>query len=151
MCEGRIKELEAQVQELQQRIVKLEEENIDLRAMNEEYTKAVLDDETALAISRFKDSVFTYMNDTCLNILGYKWDEVIGKSAWELNMWVDFEERERVMNEFSKRGYARNVEVRFRKKMGGYAVTLVSTSIITVDGVKWMVLAAKDISEQSSI
>lgn len=151
MCEGRIKELEAQVQELQQRSVKLEEENIDLRAMNEEYTKAVLDDETALAISRFKDSVFTYMNDTCLNILGYKWDEVIGKSAWELNMWVDFEERERVMNEFSKRGYARNVEVRFRKKMGGYAVTLVSTSIITVDGVKWMVLAAKDISEQSSI
>lgn len=151
MCEGRIKELEAQVQELQQRSVKLEEENIDLRAMNEEYTKAVLDDETALAISRFKDSVFTYMNDTCLNILGYKWDEVIGKSAWELNMWVDFEERERVMNEFSKRGYARNVEVRFRKKMGGYAVTLVSTSIITIDGVKWMVLAAKDISEQSSI
>jgi len=151
MSEGRIKELEAQVQELQQRIVKLEEENIDLRAMNEEYTKAVLDDETALAISRFKDSVFTYMNDTCLNILGYKWDEVIGKSAWELNMWVDFEERERVMNEFSKRGYARNVEVRFRKKMGGYAVTLVSTSIITIDGVKWMVLAAKDISEQSSI
>lgn len=151
MPEGRIKELEAQVQELQQRIVKLEEENIDLRAMNEEYTKAVLDDETALAISRFKDSVFTYMNDTCLNILGYKWDEVIGKSAWELNMWVDFEERERVMNEFSKRGYARNVEVRFRKKMGGYAVTLVSTSIITIDGVKWMVLAAKDISEQSSI
>jgi len=151
MSEGRIKELEAQVQVLQQRIVKLEEENIDLRAMNEEYTKAVLDDETALAISRFKDSVFIYMNDTCLNILGYKWDEVIGKSAWELNMWVDFEERERVMNEFSKRGYARNVEVRFRKKMGGYAVTLVSTSIITIDGVKWMVLAAKDISEQSSI
>lgn len=151
MSEPSVMELMAEIQKLQQRNAKLEKENTDLRAINQEYTKAILDNETALAISRFKDSVFVYMNDNCLNILGYKWDEVIGRSAWDINIWVDIDEREQVMNEFSKQGYARNVECRFRKKMGGYAVTMVSTSIITVDGVKWMVLAAKDISNNYTI
>lgn len=144
-------EFEAEVSRLQKRMALLEQENSDLRAISEECTKAFLDGETVLAISRFKDSVFVYMNEVALRILDYHWDEVIGKSAWDLNMWVDFGEREVVLNEFSRRGYAHNVECRFRKKKGGYVVVLASTSIITVDGVKYMVLAGKDISDSKSI
>ena len=110
-----------------------------------------MDNETALAISRFKDSVFYYMNNNCLNMLGYTRDEVIGKSAWDLNLWVDIEEREAVLNEFSKRGYARRVECRFRKKKGGYIVTLATTCILNVDGVQFMVLAGQDISASQPI
>ncbi|HRY13946.1 MAG TPA: PAS domain S-box protein [Syntrophomonadaceae bacterium] len=145
------KKLEAEVFRLQKRIARLEQENIDLRAINEEFARALIDNETALGISRFKDSVMVYMNNTCLNMLGYKWDEVIGKSAWDLNLWVDIEEREIVLNEFSKRGYAREVECRFRKKMGGYVVTLATTSIFNVDGVQYMILSGQDISASKPI
>jgi len=151
VADDRTEELEVEVSSLQRRIAKLEQETIDLRAINEECTKALLDNETALAISRFKDSVFVYMNDNCLNLLGYTRDEVIGKSAWDLNLWVDIEEREVVLNEFSKRGYARKVECRFRKKKGGYIVTLGSTIILSVDGVQFMVLAGQDISASRPI
>lgn len=147
----RIRELEAEVERLRQVNARLEQENRDLRIINEEYAKAWLDNETALSISRFKDDVILYMNDYCLKILGYQRDEVIGKSAWDINVWVDIGEREVVMNEFSKRGYARNIECRFRKKKGGYIVTLISTSVISVDGEKFMVLAAKDISATQSV
>lgn len=146
MTDPRIGELEAEIDRLRQATARLQQENADLRAINEQCSKAVLDDETALAISRFKDSVFVYMNDNCLKMLDYTWDDVIGRSAWDINIWVDIEEKEVVMNEFSKRGYARNVECRFRKKKGGYIVTLASTIIINIDGVKFMVLAAQDIS-----
>lgn len=151
MADDRTEELEAEVSRLQKRIARLERENIDLKAVNEECTKAMLDNETALAISRFKDSVFVYMNNNCLNMLGYKRDEVIGKSAWDINLWVDIEEREFVLNEFSKRGYAREVECRFRKKKGGYIVMLATTSILNVEGVQFMVLAGQDISASQPI
>ncbi|MEQ8200126.1 MAG: PAS domain S-box protein [Syntrophomonadaceae bacterium] len=151
MTDLRIRELEAEVERLRQVNARLEQENRDLRIINEEYAKAWLDNETALSISRFKDDVILYMNDYCLKILGYQRDEVIGKSAWDINVWVDIGEREVVMNEFSKRGYARNIECRFRKKKGGYIVTLISTSVISVDGEKFMVLAAKDISATQSV
>jgi len=151
VADDRTEELEAEVSRLQKRIARLERENIDLKAVNEECTKAMLDNETALAISRFKDSVFVYMNNNCLNMLGYKRDEVIGKSAWDINLWVDIEEREFVLNEFSKRGYAREVECRFRKKKGGYIVMLATTSILNVEGVQFMVLAGQDISASQPI
>ncbi len=72
MADDCTKKLEAEVFRLQKRIARLEQENIDLRAINEEFARALIDNETALGISRFKDSVMVYMNNTCLNMLGYK-------------------------------------------------------------------------------
>jgi len=146
-ADSRIQELEAELLKLQQENSKLEKENRDLRSISEDYLKASYDNQTALSISRFKDGVFLYMNDRCLKILGYELEEVIGKSVWELNIWVDFTEREVLLNHFSKQGYVRNFECRFRKKDGNVAVTLISSSIINVNGVKCMVISTIDITE----
>lgn len=146
-ADSRIQELEAEVLRLQQGNAKLGIENNDLRSISEDYLKAYYDNQTALTISRFKDGVFIYMNDTCLKILGYKLEEVIDKSVWELNIWVDFGEREELLNHFSKQGYVRNFKCTFRKKNGNAVVTLISSSIINVGGVKCMVISAAVITE----
>jgi PAS domain S-box-containing protein len=146
--EQHILELEAKVSRLEQENTLLKEVNNQLHSVTDDYLTAFLKNESALAISRFGDAVFLYMNDACLNILGYKWDEIIGKSSWELHTWADFTEREEVLNQISKKGYIRNFECKFGRKDGSIAYTIMSSTIVNVDDMKCMVIAATDITDQ---
>jgi len=143
-----ILELEARVSKLEQENLVLKEINDDLHRLASDYATAIIDNKTALAISRFKDAVFMYMNDACLNILGYKWDEIIGHSSLELNTWLDYTEREAALNQISKKGSVRNFHCKFGRKDGSIAYTIMSCSIVDIGDMKCMVVAATDITEQ---
>jgi len=139
---------ETEVTRLQQEVCRLQTELQDLRLIAEKFSKAFYNNQTASAIVRLEDATFVEVNDVCLESLGYNREEMIGKSAWELNIWTDLTEREEIMNHFSKEGYIRNFECRFGKKRGGILIGLMSSSIIDINGVKYILTSASDITER---
>jgi PAS domain S-box-containing protein len=139
---------DTEVIRLQQEICSLQAELQDLRLIAEKFSKAFYNNQTAAAIVRLEDATFVEVNDACLESLGYTREEMIGKSAWELNIWTDFAEREEIMNQYSKAGYVRNFECQFGKKKGGILIALMSSSIIDINGVKHILTSACDITER---
>jgi PAS domain S-box-containing protein len=57
-------------------------------------------------------------NDHWLGLFGYRRDEVIGRTACELDLWAEAGERPGVVERLMRDGVVRDLETRFRRKTG---------------------------------
>lgn len=101
----------------------------------------------AISISRQDDGTFIEVNDAFLALCGYSRQEVIGHSSFELNLWVNPEDRERMLESFQSDSPHRGVEIPFRRKNGEIVWGMVSASPIEIDGVPCHQSAVRDISD----
>lgn len=99
-----------------------------------------------LSIRSVKDDRYMDVNESWLNHMGYRREEVIGHIPEEFNFDVDpfigTKRRKR-----SRRGAIRNEEFRYRKKSGEERVGLISTNIIDIAGEKSILAEIRDITE----
>lgn len=95
-----------------------------------------------------ESGIFIDVNDSCCELTGYKYQEIIGQQDLDLNIWVNLEEREEINTTLQGVGVVRNQEINYRKKSGVVGTALVSAKRIHWDG-KWCLLVvAKDISDR---
>jgi PAS domain S-box-containing protein len=88
----------------------------------------------------------------CNNIVaGYLKDEIIGKTTSELNMWVDPEERVRMIHSIVKKGFIEDFEIRIRAKDGTIIPTSISVSKIKLGGIEHILTVGRDISERNKV
>ncbi len=71
-----------------------------------------------VGISTLEEGRFVDVNDTTMQLLGYRRDELIGRTALELNLWEDLSERAAIVQTLEEKGSVKNVEVRLRGKSG---------------------------------
>ena len=76
---------------------------------------------------RGADRVLVEVNDTFLGKLGFAREQVIGKTAFELNFWVDPEELAGFAQEVESKGFVLGREVRLRAHDGRVLTVLLST------------------------
>ncbi|HLG15285.1 MAG TPA: PAS domain S-box protein [Blastocatellia bacterium] len=88
------------------------------------------------------------VNQSFLDVLGYLRDEVVGRTAAELGIWVDPEDRARMIKELLDNGAIRDFEAEFRKKSGEVLVGLMSAEVIDVAGERCVLAVTRDITEQ---
>ncbi len=88
----------------------------------------------AFSISVFPEGLYIDVNDGFVGLTGYSREETIGKTALELNLWVDHAERAEIIARFAKCGELRQEEFRFRRKSGEVRVGQYSGSITEVGG-----------------
>jgi PAS domain S-box-containing protein len=100
------------------------------------------------SINRMSDGLFLAVNDGFCAITGYSSDEVIGRTSRELNLWVDNEDRARLIREMSARGFVTRMEIEFRRKDGSIFYHQMSARRIDIDGVPCMVIVGRDITDQ---
>ncbi len=101
-----------------------------------------------MSISRIKDGKFIEVNDSFVHFTGYSRKELIGHSNDECNMWVDLEERDRMVHLLDKQGKMRHEEFRFRMKSGEIRTWLFSADIINIGGDPCMIAVATDITKR---
>ena len=89
-----------------------------LQITNEKYTKAFISVPDAITISELDSGRFIEVNDAATRIFGYSRDELIGKSAVELGIWLDNEERDHFIDLIRKHGKVSQFEVLERRKSG---------------------------------
>jgi PAS domain S-box-containing protein len=99
-------------------------------------------------IVRLSNNTSVDINESYLNIIGYSRNEVIGKTAEELNLFVDFGTREKWQEELKRTGKIKNQLARFRSKSGEIKDVLASIEVIEIGGEKLSLIAAMDVTDQ---
>lgn len=130
-----------------QDISDLRQAHESLRQSENKFSKAFHNSPVVLTISTLNDGRFIEVNDSFTRFTGYTREEVIGKNAYEVNIWAREEDRNKVVQTIEKKGRINNVEIDFIKKSGKIVTALYSSEVINIDGESCLISIASDITE----
>lgn len=119
-----------------------------LRLSEEKFSKAFRSSPDLITISTLEEGVYVDVNNSFLNTTGYLRHEVIGRSATDLEFWVNPEERDRVFRGVRESGTVRNREITFRTKSGEERTGLVSADAMDIGGKLHVLGVIRDITER---
>ncbi|MFZ4464219.1 MAG: PAS domain S-box protein [Bacteroidales bacterium] len=125
----------------------------DLRAEQEALQKfnKIFDSNPALmAISSMPDGIITDVNETFLSKIEYSKEEIIGKTAHELELFIQPEKQIIAQKELSKHGFIHNLELQIRTKSGRILDGLFSGEIIESQGKTLYLTVMVDITSRKS-
>jgi two-component system sensor histidine kinase/response regulator len=105
----------------------------------------------ALTITRLRDNIIIEINDSYTDLMGYSRADIIGRKITEMNVWVNPEERERMLNLLRSQGRLVNQEYYFRAKSGETHPVLFSAEYITYQGEGCALSIITDITKRKQI
>ncbi len=100
-----------------------------------------------MSVSTISDGLFIEVNETFLNNLGYKREEIIGKKSTSLNIWADKTDRSNAIDLLIKNGFLRHFETKIFTRNGEIRHGLFSIDYIEMNGEKCILSAMTDITE----
>lgn len=98
------------------------------------------------SIVRIPDSVIVEINDSFTKILGYRREDVLGKTPFDLKFWVHPEKLSVFREALLTHGRVRNFEVEVHAKDGSIRTMLLSAEAVEIDGVPHSMSAGVDIT-----
>ena len=105
----------------------------------------------ALSITSIKDQVFLDVNNSFLQNVGYKRDELIGKSSNILDLWADHGLWDKFRQIMADKGKIDNFEFEFRGKPGKYGYGLISATIVTINGAPCVLSQIANINDRKAM
>jgi PAS domain S-box-containing protein len=101
----------------------------------------------AIAMTCIDDGRLVNVNLAWQDTTEYSRSEVIGHTPFELNLWVNNEQRDRLIEKVRDHGKARG-EIQIRRKSGEIRDLLLSAILVEVKGQNYLLTMAQDISER---
>ena len=123
----------------------------EVQVQEEKFTAAFHSSSYGIMLTRLWDGAIIEVNDGFVNLLGYEYDEAIGKTSFDLGIWAKEEDRLTVANKLSQGCELQGAEFQFRKKSGDIMTGLFSASIISINNEKWLLSNISDITELSQM
>jgi PAS domain S-box-containing protein len=103
---------------------------------------------TGIFVTRLADGSFLEANDAYLRITGYSAEELTGHTSVELNLWVNPEDRNRIVRMIREHSRIDNFEVQFRRKSGEIVDLLASALPLERGGELCILGTLTDITER---
>ncbi|MDR3588204.1 MAG: diguanylate cyclase [Negativicutes bacterium] len=119
-----------------------------LRLSEEKYSKAFQVSPDAININKVRDGMYVEVNEGFSRMTGHSWADVAGKSSLELGIWVDCQDRDRLVAGLANHGAVENLEARYRRKDGSVFYGLTSAKGIQVAGEDCLLSIVRDITER---
>ena len=120
----------------------------DLRLSEERFAKAFHTNPDCNLISRLSDGLIIEANEGFEKLMGIPRGEVVGKkTAAELNMWANPEDRKTLVRQLLERGSVRDMPSVFLTREGEHRSVLVSANLIDLAGEPHLLGTARDITE----
>jgi diguanylate cyclase (GGDEF)-like protein/PAS domain S-box-containing protein len=119
---------------------------MELRESEERYRTAFQTSLDGIAINHLGDGRYIDCNQAFLNILGYEREEVIGRTAQQLGIWIDPLDRRKVFEMVLQNSSCRRLEAKFKKKSGEVFWGEMSASEMKIDGVPCVLSMIRDLS-----
>lgn len=119
-----------------------------LRFAEEKFSKAFRCSPNPITILTLRDERYVDVNDAFLEVSGFSFEEVIGRTRRELNIWVKQDDSAKIQLLLQKQGFVRNLEIEFYTKSGSPRVVLFSAEIITLGGEACLLCVTNDIKER---
>ncbi len=120
----------------------------EVRIQEEKFTKAFHSSPYAIMLTSFEDGKIFEVNEGFLKITGYNYEDVIGKTTIELNMWIANDDRSFIVNRLSENSRIEAFEIQVRKKSGELLTGLLSADIIVISNKKCILSSISDITSR---
>jgi PAS domain S-box-containing protein len=101
----------------------------------------------AITITRIKDGKYEEVNDGFCKNTGYSRDETINKSSLDLDLYVNIQDRERMIHILKEKGEVINYEVQFRRKDGSIGDAVLTAKPIIIDNEDYWVTLSKVVTD----
>ncbi|MEI2580577.1 PAS domain S-box protein [Scytonema sp. PRP1] len=129
-------------------ITERKQTEVALRNLAQKFTKVFRSSPNPISISTLAEGRYIEVNDSFVKQAGYEPQEAIGRTAFDLNIWVNESDRTIVLQELQKHGVIRNMEFEFRRKSGEIRTGLFSAEVIDLDGTACLLSVNHDITER---
>jgi PAS domain S-box-containing protein len=117
-----------------------------LRISETKFSTAFRSSPDAITISTLKDGCYIEVNDSCLRMLGYSRDEMLGRSAVDLGVWTSSSDRDTLKHQLQQHGSVNNLEVTLRRRSGERFPSLFSSEVIHLEEEPCLLSVATDIT-----
>lgn len=127
-------------------VTKINKLTQNLKQSEEQFRKAFMNIPDSVHINKVSDASFVDINENFLKYTGYSREELIGKTPFDLNIWVDGVTNLSFYKPLKKKGHISNLEIVFRMKNGSLLQALISANIIEIKGEPHIITVTKDMS-----
>jgi PAS domain S-box-containing protein len=128
-------------------ITPLKEAQKALRESEESYRRVLEVAPDAISITRLVDGTYFEINDTFCFQTGYRRDELIGRTALEINIYADPADRKRIVTALRENGRVDGMEIVFRAKDGTLLTDLVSARVMMFKNQECLLVVATLIND----
>ncbi len=112
------------------------------------YGRALHGSRDAITITRLSDEVFVDANESFFRLVGFGREEVLGRTSLEIGLWLDPQDRARLVAAVTERRSVEGLEVRVRTKSGEERVLRTSADVIDLEGESYSLAISRDITEE---
>jgi two-component system CheB/CheR fusion protein len=120
----------------------------ELRVSEERLSAVFRTSPSGLFVSRISDGLFLEANEAFMQIIGYPTEEVVGQTSLGLDLWVNPEQRDRIVSLMAEQGLVEGFEYQLRRKSGEIIHALSSVRPIVWKGETCILGAIVDITER---
>ena len=121
-----------------------------LRSTEQMFASAFRSSPDAFSINVFPDGCYVDVNESFTRLTGYSRDEVMEKTPVQLNLWIDFAFRDRLLLQLAREGELHDVEFQFRMKSGISRIGLLSGALLDLDGRRCALMVVRDITDRKT-
>ncbi len=100
----------------------------------------------SIVMNRVSDGMYLDINDGYTRLSGYTREDVIGKTTFDIHLWHDLKDRERMIDMLRQDGYVENMEAIFRMKDGSLKYGLASARMLKINQEDVILSIARDIT-----
>jgi len=118
-----------------------------LRQSEEKFSRLFKLSPDAISLSEPDSGLLVDVNEAYARLSGYAPEELIGKKALELNLFVNPASRGRVVERLKTTGQAKNIEIGIRRKDGSEIECTVSCQFITIGQERFLLAVMRDLTE----
>jgi PAS domain S-box-containing protein len=120
----------------------------DLLRSEEKFAKAFECSPALMAISTIEDGKYLNVNQRFVDVLGYSYHEILGKTAKQIGLLQETSERENLFPGLKESGASTPVEVSVRTKSGDIRTGILTAQIVRVQGSEHLLSSFSDITDR---
>lgn len=124
---------------------------VALKKSEEKFSVAFRNSPNVVTLTSLMDGKIVEANDTFFRVTGFAFEESLGKTIIELNLWENLTDREQFVELLKEQGRVLNFETNFRRKSGVIFTGWISGEIIELQGSHYALSVIHDITERKVI
>jgi diguanylate cyclase (GGDEF)-like protein/PAS domain S-box-containing protein len=110
------------------------------------YRTAFLTSPDSINITRQSDGLFLEVNDGFIKLMNWTREETLGRTAIEMGIWRNTQDRDRLVDALQRYGYCNNLEADFVTKSGRVITCLLSAHTMELNGQTCILSVTRDIT-----
>ena len=119
----------------------------ELKASEAKFAAAFRNSVDPLVITRVEDGIYLETNNAAAGLAGWRYDEMIGRTAEQLGVWASPEERHLIRLLVASEGVVRDHPIRIKTKSGDIRDCLITASTIEVGGKPCVISTVRDVTK----